>query len=1157
MAGFGGAVKLTGESEYRTALKNITQNLREVSSQLQLNTAKYDANDKSVRNLAKQEQDLNKIYKTQESEVAKLRSAYDSFNKKVEEQVKAHADLEKTYKQEKTELDRIEKTLGTTSKEYQDQKKKVDDLEKALIKSRQENDNNRNALSRMGVALNKAETDLIKTAKEMDNLGKEAKDTGNKVKNAGEGFTVFKGVLSNLYTKGITLAIDGLKKLGSLAISVGKQALESYADYEQLVGGVETLFKDSAKEVQNYANIAYKTAGLSANQYMETVTSFSASLLQGLNGDTAKSAKIADMAIQDMADNANKMGTSMETVQNAYQAFAKGNFTLLDNLKLGYGGTKEEMARLINESGVMGDTLITTGQKGNFATVSFDKMIEAIHKVQTNMGITGTTAKEASETITGSVASMKSAWKNLLTGIADGNQDFSKLVKNFVDSVVTAGKNIVPRVKEIVEGIKRLLNSIVTDVFPRIKKEIPQLKPLIEVFEWFIKNKDKVVTAIKAMVTAFAVAKIAQFTKSISDGSKELLVLVKNIIATTTATTTNTTAIVANTGATVAGTTATQALTVAQKLLNKVWQANPIGVVVAGAVALVAVMNKLTEQSKKLADQEKANYEDIQMTTKAVRDNKEAWDELTQTRQDTINTGMTEISNYKALYNELESIVDANGKVKEGYEARASFITTQLKDALGIEIELIGNQVQGMQNLRDSIDQVIEKKKAQIILNSQEEQYTEAVNKQMEAVRQLTELQNRLAEEKGKETEINNQLTKAQNDYTTAVTSGLGIIGIANQYRHDKELKLAKERKATYEQGVKDLENSISQQQSLIAEYTYNIGQYESNMALAHEGKYSEMTNVTWDYVQNYQNATDAEKAMLEGNVENTKKLINVLKESRTEANAEIIDSEIAKNERVLAEQQKTLDEYNAKTTSALKDTQLIWNEGLDDQLSEITGSKVEFRDAGNDQIQAYMDGVAVGQPKTKEQMAKLTSDAIYEISKQKTNATTAGEDLIDGINNGIGNQRKQSGVFGTIFNFGQRLLANLRASLQEKSPSKATKEMGQYLLEGLGLGIEKEEKGVLNQIADFGKMLISTFDNSLTADGLTVGLTDQIKAGMPVGTSIRNNTSAIQQAESSEFNYRNMVLAFQEALASMKIELDDEEAGRFVRKTVENAIYT
>lgn len=811
-----------------------------------------------------------------------------------------------------------------------------------------------------------------------------------------------------------------------------------------------------------------------------------------------------------------------------------------------YGGTKTEMVRLINDSKILNHEI------KNLDGITFDQIVQAIHVVQQNMGITGTTAKEASSTIQGSVSSMKSAWQNLLTGIADSNQDFGKLVKNFVDSVITAGRNVVPRVKEIVDGVKKLLNSLVTDVFPRLKREIPQLKPLIEVFEWFIKNRGKVVTAIKAMVTAFAVAKIAQFTKSISDGSKSVLKLVKDLAVATTVTNANTSATVANTTAQVAGTTATKALTVATGLLNKVWQANPVGVVVAGVVALVAVMNKLSEKSRQLANQEKENYETIQMETQKVKDNQQAWEELTQSKQDTINVGMTELSNYKALYNELNTIVDANGRVKEGYEARASFIVTTLKDALGVEIELIGNQVQGMQNLRDSIDQVIEKKKAQIILNGQEELYTEALNKQQETVRQLTEYQSKLAEEKKKEVDINNAVTEAQKKYNDATKFGGSLAGVF----YANELKNARQRKETYEQGVRDLENSITQSKNLISEYTYNIGQYESNMALAHEERYGEMTNVTWNYVKDYSNATDAERAMLEGNVANTEKLLGVLKETRTEANAEIIDGEIAKNERLLEEQKTALDEYVKKTTSTLDKVQIEWSDGLAGQLSEITGYKIEFKDAGNGQVQAYVNGIELGEPKAKEEMAKLASDAIYEISKQKTGATTAGENLIDGINNGVANERKQSGVFSTIRNFGRKLLVNLQASLEEHSPSKATNKMGQYLLEGLGLGIKKEEKGVLNQVADFGKALISTFDNSLTADGLTVGLTDQIRAGIPTN-SLRNTTSAIQRAESQDYSYRNMVLAFQEALASMKIELDDEEAGRFVRKTVENAIYT
>ena len=249
-------------------------------------------------------------------------------------------------------------------------------------------------------------------------------------------------------------------KVGASAISAAstgiaaltKSSIEGYAEYEQLVGGVETLFKQSADVVQQYAANAYKTAGMSANEYMETVTSFSASLLQSLDGDTAAAAEKANLAITDMSDNANKMGTSMEMIQNAYNGFAKQNYTMLDNLKLGYGGTKEEMQRLLDDAEKL------SGQK--FDLSSYGDIVDAIHVVQTEMGITGTTAKEASTTISGSVSSMKSAWKNLVTGISDENANLEQLVEKFVDSAITAAGNIAPRIEQVLSGIGMLGEKI-------------------------------------------------------------------------------------------------------------------------------------------------------------------------------------------------------------------------------------------------------------------------------------------------------------------------------------------------------------------------------------------------------------------------------------------------------------------------------------------------------------------------------------------------------------------------------------------------------------------------------------------------------------------------------------------------------------------------
>lgn len=242
-----------------------------------------------------------------------------------------------------------------------------------------------------------------------------------------------------------------------------KSAVTAYSDYEQLVGGVETLFKDSASEVQKYAANAYQTAGLSANEYMETVTGFSASLLQSLDGDTKAAAEKANVAITDMSDNANKMGTSMESIQNAYQGFAKQNYTMLDNLKLGYGGTKEEMQRLLEDAEKL------SGQK--FDLSSYADIVDAIHVVQTEMGITGTTAKEAATTIQGSVNMTKAAWQNLVVGIADDTQDFDVLVNNFVESVTTAGNNILPRVEIALNGVGTLVEKLA----PVIAKTVPNI----------------------------------------------------------------------------------------------------------------------------------------------------------------------------------------------------------------------------------------------------------------------------------------------------------------------------------------------------------------------------------------------------------------------------------------------------------------------------------------------------------------------------------------------------------------------------------------------------------------------------------------------------------------------------------------------------------
>lgn len=314
-----------------------------------------------------------------------------------------------------------------------------------------------------------------------------------------------------------SVAAVGAASAGLTALT--KQALDASASYEQLKGGVETLFGAGGMSVQEYADSvgksvdevqghydklmsaqdkvmqnsynAFKTAGMSSNEYMETVTSFSASLLQSVAGDTNVAADIADMAIQDMSDNANKMGTSMESIQNAYQGFAKQNYTMLDNLKLGYGGTKAEMERLLADAEKL------SGQK--YSIESLMDVYNAIHVVQEEMGITGTTAKEAAGTIEGSVGSMKAAWENLVTAFGSTDMPIDTFVTNFVDSIGTAANNVVPRIGQIVSSIGVVFPDLVGNLFDSLKSTIEETdlgNTLLDGVDTLVTNAAKVLESM-------------------------------------------------------------------------------------------------------------------------------------------------------------------------------------------------------------------------------------------------------------------------------------------------------------------------------------------------------------------------------------------------------------------------------------------------------------------------------------------------------------------------------------------------------------------------------------------------------------------------------------------------------------------------------------
>lgn len=332
------------------------------------------------------------------------------------------------------------------------QEQRIGEIQKALDYARANYAENSNEVQRWQQALNNATADANNTQHQIDELGDAMNKNGKKASTFGD---ILKGSLaSEAIINGVKAMTSGIKEL------IGG-AVEGYGEYEQLVGGVETLFDTSAKKVQDYANNAYKTAGLSANEYMETVTSFSASLLQSMGNDTDAAAEKANQAITDMSDNANKMGTDMQSIQNAYQGFAKQNYTMLDNLKLGYGGTKEEMQRLIDDANALN---AAQGNYTNYTIESYADIVDAIHTVQTEMGVTGTTAKEASTTVEGAINSMKSAWANFVVGLGNDNADIADLSAQLIESVGTVAENVLP-----------VIETVLTNIADTVKEQGPEM----------------------------------------------------------------------------------------------------------------------------------------------------------------------------------------------------------------------------------------------------------------------------------------------------------------------------------------------------------------------------------------------------------------------------------------------------------------------------------------------------------------------------------------------------------------------------------------------------------------------------------------------------------------------------------------------------------
>lgn len=505
---FGLKIGLEGEKEFKSQIYEINQAFKVLGSEMKLVDSQFEKNDNSIQALTARNEVLQRSIETQKQKIEILRSA----------------------------LQNAADSFGETDKRTQNWQIQLNNAEAELNGMQKE-------LNANNAALKKTDESMSEASDSADDMSESLDDAGETADKNKEKFGALGSVLKGI---GVAMVTVGAAAT-ALAVKLGKEVVSAYADYEQLVGGVKTLFGTEIESVEEYAKSvgktvdevkdeydslikaqtkvmqdadnAYKTAGLSANEYMETVTSFSASLIVSLNGDTEKAAEKANQAIIDMSDNANKMGTDMSMIQSAYQGFAKQNYTMLDNLKLGYGGTKTEMERLLADASAIAGI--------EFSIDSYADIVDAIHVIQTQMGITGTTAREAEYTITGSINSLKSAIQNLVAGFGNADADIQGLCQNVVDGFQMVVKNITPVIGNIVSALPTAVDamigavgellptflSTVTDLFSKVLETLLNLLPslipavtdaLLTIVDTLIKNLPLIVSAAMKIVTSLA-----------------------------------------------------------------------------------------------------------------------------------------------------------------------------------------------------------------------------------------------------------------------------------------------------------------------------------------------------------------------------------------------------------------------------------------------------------------------------------------------------------------------------------------------------------------------------------------------------------------------------------------------------------------------------
>lgn len=583
------------------------------------------------------------------------------------------------------------------------------------------------------------------------------------------------------------LAVTAIAAVGTAVVGLAGTATASFAEYEQLSGGIETLFGKDSKLIQKNAEKAYKTAAVSVNKYMDTVTGFSATLLQELGGNTAEAAEMADLAITDMSDNVNKMGTDAEAVRLAYQGFARGQYLLLDNLRIGYSGTQTEMQRLVRDAAAVSDSVDAN-------SLSFANVVQAIHVVQTEMGITGTTATEAATTISGSTTTMKAAWENLVLAMGKGTGDIDTEINAFVQSMETAANNALPQFELALDGVLLGVEKLAPNIAEKLPGIVTELVP-------------KIIETASSVLKNF----INFFTDT--DNAAEYTRAALDIMADLGA------AIVENVGTLV---------TNLPSLLDGV---------LLGVSSFIVDTFGIDEGTIK-------TWTDLNL---AISDNKsdiedygKKFSDVLTSQTDIASKAEAAVTNTENLWKELQTLADENGNVQEANESRAKYILEELDKAYEHESELVNGQITNYQNLKKSIDDAIAATRWEIVSAASSNVYATAIQDEVGLHMELAEaVQNQQEAEKF--------LNEAKEAYAKKEQELANMSGSARDEAMVSDMARLHSAQQTYDAATKAVdEATLYVKQNVDAQIAYQQAQ-----TLAQEGNFEEATRVLQTYTKN------------------------------------------------------------------------------------------------------------------------------------------------------------------------------------------------------------------------------------------------------------------------------------------------------------------